>query len=158
LGIDVEFFLEVDVDILTNISGLIINETEIDIGSCSIQHIKRQNYPDVVIGTSPYYEYYEVFPVWISNEEPDPVIIIELSYFLDGEKVNAIQSPIVVGGGQELDIMIPTSFTDNNYAVRPIIVYEYNDMQYQKVPVSTTEYTTSLSKEEILEYIKKNGL
>lgn len=137
-------------------TSLQINENKYDIGTLTVQNCVMENYPNIGIGTSPFSENPDIFTVMISNRESEPVTITEISYISGGNKINWLKSNVNIEGGKETDICIRTGFTEKNHTIRPMIVYEYKGQQYVDIAVVATEYTTSLDKKEILDYVNKN--
>jgi len=155
--ITISFKPEIKIDKRVNFSRLRIGEKMFDIGSLVIEKIVEQNYPDIGFGTSPFSENHDWFTLDVKNRENSVVIVKEVIYYIGNQKINGITSEMTIDGGQEGDASFRTNFPNNTYAIRPIIVYEYEGEQFSDIAVVATEYVTTLSKKEILDYVKANG-
>jgi hypothetical protein len=155
--------IETEIDIKTisdeplEFEGLRIDEKEYDIGSLVVQSVPEQDYPNVTIGTSPHSDRYERFTIVVENLEEEPVVCTGVKYIITGKEVNGLPSNLVIESGKEIDYSFATGLTSKRYTIRPVIVYEFKGKEYKDVPYVATEYTTSLSKEEIIEYLKEQG-
>lgn len=155
--ITIQFNPEISGDQIASYSSLQINENNYAIGELTIQSCIRQDYPDVGIGSSPFSENSEFYDVLITNRENDAVEVKGIYYTLNNKETNLLVSDVKVNAGEQKDASLKTGFSNQQYTIQPIIEYEYNDKIFRDIFIVPTEYTTSLSKDDILKYIERNG-
>lgn len=138
---------------------LYINEKKYDIGSLIVEGCIANENENIHIGTAPFSENPEIFPLIITNNEKKPIAIKSVDYFLYGinSTLGNTEENISIEAETEKDISFKTEgFAGNNVTIKPKVIYELDGKEYIILPLVATEYMTSLSKEEIIKYIKES--
>ena len=134
-----------------------IGSESYDIGSVNLFAVASGNGPDIGIGTSPYYPDPGSFNLVISNREAFPVTFTRIWHMENGADAELLDTPVTVDGGAEAEMLLRTGFSNARHVICPAFEYTSGGTTWYGIPLVSTEYTESLSKEDILNEIRREG-
>ena len=133
-----------------------VDGKEYEIGSVTVEVVNNNDYRLGRGSSSLHVE--NSYNLTVINDEDTPIDVVSVVYVLDMKQTNLMDQPVTVQPGEEKELFFSVpGFHEKNVTVRPVITLRVQGEEVALLPPVATEYTMSLSKEEVIDYIEKTG-
>lgn len=139
------------------IKKLILDTKQLPMGDIIVENIEEQKCNEIISSFSPA-QTEGNYVLGVTNNKSKNIEIKAVEYCLDGKEYNALKEPVTIKPNEQKEITDQLQMKDTtNTSICPKVIFSYDDQEYVDMATVTTEYVVSLTKDDVIKYLKNEA-